>query len=142
MPENVMLSVMTSRPGITIVNDRIRVKYILNQMMSNAIKFTQQGVVIIGVSYHLNSDKAEFFVGDTGCGLAKEKQPLAFGLFWKDNGFIPGLGLGLHVVKKMTEGMGLSVDVESKVGYGSKFSLYADGFLKKPMSQSVENPEG
>jgi signal transduction histidine kinase len=51
-------------------------------------------------------------------------------LFWKDNGFIPGLGLGLHVAQKLAEGMNLKLDVESKPGYGSKFSLYGHASLK------------
>ena len=72
---------------------------------------------------------------DTGCGIPKEKQQLAFGLFWKDDGFIPGLGLGLHVAKKMADGMDLKLEVESKAGYGSKFSLYGEAYLKKPTEE-------
>jgi len=83
------------------------------------------------LSYHLNSDKAEFYVEDTGCGIPKEKQEIAFGLFWKDNGFIPGLGLGLNVAKKLADGMELELGVESKVGFGSKFSLLADADIRR-----------
>ena len=84
----------------------------------------------MGLTYHLNSDEVELFVSDTGCGIPREKQQLAFGLFWKDNGFIPGLGLGLHVARKLAEGMDLKLDVERKPGFGSKFSLYGNGILK------------
>jgi signal transduction histidine kinase len=42
------------------------------------------------------------------------------------------LGLGLHVAKKLAEGMGLKLDVDSRAGYGSKFSLFADADLTKP----------
>ncbi len=132
IPEGVVLHEISVMPGITINNDRTRVKYILSQLVSNAVKFTKKGVIVIGVQYHLNSDKAELFVEDTGCGIPKEKQQLAFGLFWKDDGFIPGLGLGLHVAKKLADGMDLVLDVESKPGFGSKFSLYADAELKNP----------
>ncbi len=131
IPDGISLQVLAVHKGITINNDRTRVKYILCQLLGNAIKFTSKGSIVLGLTYHLNSDRAEFFVLDTGCGIPKEKQELAFGLFWKDNGFIPGLGLGLHVVKKMTDGMGLKIKLESKVGFGSRFSLFADGFLKK-----------
>lgn len=132
IPEGVVLQEIAVMPGITIDNDRTRVKYILSQLVSNAVKFTKKGVILIGVQYHLNTDKAELFVEDTGCGIPKEKQQLAFGLFWKDDGFIPGLGLGLHVARKLADGMGLVLDVESKPGFGSKFSLYADAHLKRP----------
>ncbi|MBO4673825.1 MAG: HAMP domain-containing histidine kinase [Bacteroidaceae bacterium] len=132
IPEGVVFKEVGIMPGITIDNDRARVKYILSQLMSNAIKFTKKGVILIGVQYHLNSDKAELYVEDTGCGIPKEKQQLAFGLFWKDDGLIPGLGLGLHVARKLADGMGVVLDVESKPGFGSKFSIYADAQLKRP----------
>ena len=135
VPEGVVLYDIPVLPGITINNDRTRVKYILNQLMSNAVKFTKNGSIAIGVEYHFNSDEAEFFVCDTGCGIPKEKQQLAFGLFWKDDGFIPGLGLGLHVAKKLAEGMNLKLDVESKAEYGSKFSLYGNAYMKKPTEE-------
>lgn len=130
LPEGVPLHVVDVRQGVTIVNDRTRMKYIINQMMSNAVKFTKKGSIVLGLNYHLNTDEAEFFVGDTGCGLPREKQHLAFGLFWKDDGFVPGLGLGLHVAKKLADGMGLNITVESKVGYGAQFSLISEAFLK------------
>jgi signal transduction histidine kinase len=132
MPEGVKLRVFDLLPGIIINNDRTRVKYILSQLMSNAVKFTKSGIILIGVDYHGNANQVELFVADTGCGIPREKQQLAFGLFWKDDGFIPGLGLGLHVAKKLAEGMGLKLDVDSRAGYGSKFSLYADADLTKP----------
>lgn len=135
IPAGVVLHELPILPGITFNNDRTRVKYILTQLMSNAVKFTKSGSILIGVDYHFNSDRAEFFVGDTGCGIPQEKQQLAFGLFWKDDGFIPGLGLGLHVAKKLAEGMALNLDVESKAGYGSKFSLTGDAYLKKPTEE-------
>lgn len=130
VPEGIELQVIAERPDIMIVNDRTRLKYILNQMVSNSVKFTKQGSIVIGVAYHLNTDRAEFFIGDTGCGLPQEKQHLAFGLFWKDDGFVPGLGLGLHVAKKLADGMGFDIGVESKVDYGSKFSVISEAFLK------------
>jgi signal transduction histidine kinase len=135
VPDGVTLQTLAVYDGITINNDRMRVKYIISQLLGNAMKFTKKGTIVVGVTYQLNSDVAEFFVLDTGCGIPKEKQDLAFGLFWKDNGFIPGLGLGLHVVKKMAEGMDLRIKLESKVGFGSRFSVFADGFLKKTEEQ-------
>lgn len=130
VPDGVTLCMQTLRKDVMMDNDKTRVKYILNQLVSNAIKFTKHGYIIVGVDYYLNSDEVEFFVVDTGCGIPYEKQEITFGLFWKDNGFIPGLGLGLHVAKKLADGMDLKLKVESKPGYGSKFSLYGDGFLK------------
>lgn len=130
MPEGVKLMEFVVQKGAIVNNDRTRVKYILNQLVGNAAKFTKSGLIVVGMTYHLNSDQVEFFVRDTGCGIPREKQQLSFGLFWKDDGFVPGLGLGLHVAKKLADGMGLRLDVESREGVGSKFSLYSDVTLK------------
>lgn len=118
------------QPGIIVNKDRERVKYILNLLISNAVKFTERGLIIIGVSYHLDTDKVDFIVGDTGCGIPKDKQGIVFDLFWKDNGFVPGLGLGLNVAKKMADGMGMQLALESRVGFGSKFFLISDADLR------------
>lgn len=133
IPENLKFNVFCFNPLIVMNGDRQRIKYILNQMISNAVKFSTHGAVILGVAYHLNTDEAEFFVGDCGCGIPKEKHDMVYNLFWKDNEFIPGLGLGLHVCKKLADGMGLRLDLESKVGYGSKFSLYGKAEIKQPI---------
>ncbi|MBR1666828.1 MAG: HAMP domain-containing histidine kinase [Bacteroidaceae bacterium] len=134
IPEGVELYTVAFQKGIVINNDRTRVKYILSQLVSNAVKFTKKGFIAIGMECHLNDDKVEFFVSDTGCGIPKEKQRLAFGLFWKDDGFVPGLGLGLHVAQKLADGMGLVLDVTSKPECGSRFSLYADALLQPVLS--------
>ena len=136
IPDGVKLQTVAVQEGIMVNNDRTRIKYILNQLLSNAAKFTKQGVIIAGVSYHFNSDRVEFFVVDTGCGIPREKQEVAFGLFWKDDGFVPGLGLGLHVAKKLADGMSLQLTVESKAGFGSRFSLLGDASLTRPDAPS------
>ena len=126
MPDGVQLHVVAFQKGVIVHNDRERVKYILNQFISNSVKFTQEGYIVIGILCHLNTDSVEFFVGDTGIGIPKDKQEIAFGLFWKDNGFIPGLGLGLNVAKKLADGMHLHLSLESKVACGSRFSIKSD----------------
>lgn len=136
LPEGVKLNIWAVHPDIVVHNDRVRLKYLVNQMLSNAAKFTKTGFITFGVSYHLNDDKVEFFVEDTGCGMTKDEREKVFDLFWKANDFIPGLGLGLHVAKKMADGMGLSFVVESKLGIGSKFSLFADARINRPGSSA------
>ncbi len=139
MPDGVQLRTVFGRPGMYIHNDRSRVHYILTQMMSNAVKFTTHGTIVLGATYNLNHDTVEFFIEDTGVGIPKEKQELAFGLFWKDNAFIPGLGLGLHVAQKLAEGMNITLHVDSKVGVGSRFSIISEGYLKGPERPKTEN---
>ena len=129
MPDCISLNTFTYHRGVTINNDRARLKYILNQFVNNAVKFTKKGAVTIGVTYQLNTDKVVFWVEDTGCGIPAEKVNDIFELFWKSDPFAQGLGLGLNLVKRMAEGMNLEVRVESKVGIGTRISILADGRL-------------
>ncbi len=137
MPDGVKLNTFCINPHLYMTGDRTRIKYILNQFISNAAKFTKHGSVIVGINYDLNSSLAEFFVGDSGCGIPPEKHSSVFNLFWKDNEFIPGLGLGLNICRKLAEGMGMKIKVASKVGYGSVFSLYAEAGLKDSQEQTI-----
>ena len=139
VPDGVELHVVSYQNGLIINNDSARVKYVMNQLVSNAVKFTKQGFIVIGIQFHLNTEQVEFYVYDTGCGIPKEKQQLAFGLFWKDDGFIPGLGLGLHVAQKLADGMGLTLAVESKPGFGSRFSLYSDTHIVAAATNAAQS---
>lgn len=136
IPEGITFHLIAPQRGVTINNDRVRVKYLLNQFLSNAVKFTKEGIIMFGMCYHLNDDKLEFFVSDSGCGIPKDEQDKVFDLFWKANEFMPGLGLGLHVAQKMAKGMNLQFVVDSKVGIGSKFSLLLDASIRR-----VDAPE-
>lgn len=129
LPDCIALHTFTYQRGIVVHNDRTRLKYMLNQFVSNAVKFTAKGAVTIGVTYHLNTDKVEFWVEDTGCGVPKENVDEMFDLFWKYDTFTQGLGLGLNLVKRMAEGMGLTMSVESKEGMGTKMAIFADARL-------------
>lgn len=130
VPEGIRFLAPNFRNNIYVNYDRTRVKYILNQMVSNAFKFTTKGTVVITPVIHYSDSEVELLVEDTGCGLAPEKHEAAFGLFWKDNEFVPGLGLGLHVAKKLAEGMGARIKVDSSTSFGSQFSLVLKAYLK------------
>ena len=62
--------------------------------------------------------------------MTHEKQKAAFNLFWKDDEFTPGLGLGLSVAQQLADGMGIRITVDSKPGHGSKFSVIAKARLE------------
>ena len=129
MPEGVRFHVFCREPEMVMNNDRARVKYVLSQMLSNAVKFTKSGVILLGALYHHNDQEVEFIVGDTGCGIAPEKQTAVFGLFWKDDEFVPGLGLGLNIAQKLADGMGLRIKCESTLGYGTKMLVFGKARL-------------
>lgn len=144
--EDITIQQMAIQPGVVVNNDRTRIKYILNQLMSNSVKFTSKGMIFLSIMYHLNEDVVEFMVGDTGIGIDKEGQKHVFDLFWKHDSFVPGLGLGLSVARKLADGMGLTLSVDSKPGFGSRFSLKCPaslaGFSTPPpyQQQSIFSP--
>ena len=121
VPDGIVFETLAMRKDVYIYNDRQRIKYILGQLLSNAFKFTSSGSVA-----------ATIFVTDSGCGLSKEKVDIVYDLFWKDDGFTPGLGLGLTVARKLADGMGVKLRFESKKGFGSNVALISNACLKRP----------
>ncbi len=111
-----------------VTTDREKLRHILQNLVNNAIKFTEKGSVTI--SAHLSSQASvkfsEFKVADTGIGIAEDEMPFIFDMFrqvedpQRRSG---GVGLGLHIVKKFTELLGGKIDVESEPGKGSTFTV-------------------
>lgn len=131
VPRNISLTVSHINSNIYICADRERLKHILIQFLSNAVKYTQEGTISMTAFYHYKEKQVEIRVEDSGCGISVEKQKAVFDLFWKDNEFIPGLGLGLTIAHKLADGMGALLQVDSCEGFGSVFSLIMDASLKK-----------
>lgn len=131
VPDGVTFETLAMRKDIYMNNDRMRVKYIIGQLLSNAFKFTKTGTVSMGLHYSLNKEVATLYVSDSGIGVPKDKQAAVYDLFWKDDGFTQGLGLGLTVARKLAVGMGLNLNFESKEGFGSSVSLDGHAYLKK-----------
>jgi len=129
IPKDIDFNSLIFRKNAHICNDKIRLKYIINQFMSNAVKFCKSGRILLYCQYHLNEDTIEYSVIDSGVGMTLDKQKAAFNLFWKDDEFTPGLGLGLSVAQQLAEGMGVKITVDSKPGHGSKFSVIAKASL-------------
>jgi signal transduction histidine kinase len=109
-----------------LLADKVRLKQVLDNLLSNALKFTEKGSVTFG--YKLlprHRPILEFYVKDTGIGIPKDKQETIFERFVRveDNltQRFTGTGLGLSIVKRLVTFMGGSVHVESEVGKGSVF---------------------
>ncbi|MCQ2220658.1 MAG: HAMP domain-containing histidine kinase [Prevotella sp.] len=118
------VKLMAGRDKVLIHADRFHLTNILMQYISNASKFSSENSEIrIGWQYHLNTKMMEIFVEDDGIGISLDKQSALFGLFWKDNEFVPGIGIGLNIVKTLVEGMGGEVRIDSRPDIGSRFSI-------------------
>ncbi len=106
--------------------DKVRLKQILYNLLSNAVKFTPEGGQI-RIETHLINGDLELAVVDTGPGIAPEEQRKLFQEFVQLETPQPteftGTGLGLVLVKRLTELHGGRVRLESEVGKGSRFSI-------------------
>jgi signal transduction histidine kinase len=110
----------------TIKNDETKLKQVLLNMISNSSKFTKKGKVTLKISEETR-DRVKFELSDTGIGMTEDQLKNVFEEFTqaetstsKDYG---GTGLGLPICKKITELMGGKIDVQSKIGEGTTFSI-------------------
>ncbi|WP_455628423.1 PAS domain-containing sensor histidine kinase [Parabacteroides chinchillae] len=119
---NVTMKLEKDKPACKFVADQIRLLQLVNNLVNNAIKNTKEGCITIGYK-SLPDELYEFYVQDTGVGIAKEKMESLFNRFVKLNDYVEGIGLGLAICKSLVTKMGGSISVESKLGEGSRFSF-------------------
>jgi signal transduction histidine kinase len=109
----------------TLPGDTMRLTQVLNNLLHNALKFTQQGEVALIVQRR--GERLRFTVRDTGPGIAKHEQKLIFDKFRQvasfENRHHDGVGLGLALSRQLVELMGGELGVDSTPGKGSAFSF-------------------
>ena len=122
-----------------VVSDEKRLRQIITNLLSNAVKYTQEGVVDFEVNYR--SQIAEFTITDTGQGIDNEHLSRIFVPFERLRNHqtpnVQGTGLGLTIVKLLTEVMGGELQVESTLGKGSCFKVC----LMLPWANTIEKSE-
>ncbi|HZD40216.1 MAG TPA: GAF domain-containing protein, partial [Terriglobales bacterium] len=108
-------------------SDERKLKHILQNLINNAVKFTDKGRVTISVRNDTGLKAMEFSVEDTGIGIEREDVPAIFKMFQQVDSsktrIYGGVGLGLYIVKKFTELLGGTVTVDSEPGEGSIFRV-------------------
>jgi PAS domain S-box-containing protein len=113
-----------------LIGDPIRLRQIILNLISNAVKFTNRGKIKVSIRL-LNEDEkqvtVEFAIEDTGIGIAENKIEMIFEDFQQasrgTSRLYGGTGLGLAIVKQLVEGQNGTVNVRSKIGEGSTFSF-------------------
>lgn len=131
--------VLDCPPGLPefVRTDQKRLRQVLINVLSNAIKFTDAGSVTLKV--HYRNELATFAVIDTGIGIAQEDAVRIFAPFERVEAHgdgRPGVGLGLAITQALVRIMGGDIQVESKPGAGSCFTLRL--MLSQPLSPPVE----
>lgn len=100
-----------------------RIQQVLTNFLTNAVKFTKEGHILLG--YRYQNDGLYLFCEDTGAGIPKDKQQIVFNRFVKLDEFVQGTGMGLAICKSIAESCGGKIGVDSDgVGKGSTFWLW------------------
>ena len=110
-----------------INTDRAKLTTILENLLGNAIKFTDHGAVTLSARFVAELESVELAVTDTGVGIPKEFQATIFEMFRQldssNTREHEGIGLGLYIVKKMADLIGAKISVESAAGQGATFTV-------------------
>lgn len=124
-----------------VKGDELRIGQVLNNLVSNAIKFTERGFVKIEAKVELlNKDSVRVFfaVSDSGVGIGPENQDKIFDMFTQEATFTTrkfgGTGLGLAISSKILDKMKSRIHLKSEAGMGSRFSF----FLELPYAKDFE----
>jgi signal transduction histidine kinase/DNA-binding NarL/FixJ family response regulator len=127
-----------------VYGDEIRVKQILNNILSNAFKYTETGKVTFEIGCERGEGEARFSftVTDTGIGIKEEDTRKLFSEYRQVNALetrqIEGTGLGLSICKNLVDLMGGTIDVESEYGKGSRFTVKIPQEIADPTPIGLE----
>jgi signal transduction histidine kinase/CheY-like chemotaxis protein len=133
----------------SLLGDEVRIRQILHNLLSNSIKYTEEGHISLTVSGKRNDDKTialSFDVGDSGIGIKPEDMDSIFDNFVRlehsRNRYIEGTGLGLAISRSLCQAMGGDITVSSVYGRGSVFrATLVQSFLDEKSLAAVEDPE-
>ncbi|MCL2720932.1 MAG: response regulator [Treponema sp.] len=128
-PIEFVLNIADNIPAF-LYGDDLRIKQILNNLLSNAFKYTKEGTVELSINFEQGEDNTFYFsasVSDTGIGISQENVGALFSDYSQidllTNREIKGTGLGLSITKTLTETMSGKIFVKSEYGKGSVFTV-------------------
>ncbi len=120
---------------VSLFSDRQRLEQILKNLLANAFKFTEKGSVTLRVEKR-GEDQLAFAVRDTGIGIAPEQQAAIFEAFRQADGTTNrrygGTGLGLSISRELANLLGGEIEVQSRPGAGSTFTLVVPEHYSEP----------
>ena len=124
--KDIVLHIVPLNSVDEFVSDAHKISRIINNFLSNAVKFTEKGVITI--SYGTFDNEIMISVKDTGMGIPAESQTKIFDRFVQldtsDSRKFGGAGLGLTICRKLADVIEARIEVESEVGHGSNFKLF------------------
>ncbi len=130
-----------------VTGDPVRLSQILNNLVNNAVKFTDCGEVVMDAQVEqLDTTRVQvrFSVKDTGIGIPKEKQERLFEQFCQVDSSVTrrygGTGLGLAITKRLLEMQGSAIHLQSEAGAGSEFSFVLSFDIPEGVQMSARKP--
>ena len=116
-----------------IYTDKKRLSQVITNFLTNACKFTNSGYIKLGFKHLRGTDEVAIFVKDSGIGISEEQQEKVFSRFFKQDEFSQGAGLGLSICQGIVQNLGGRIELSSKLGKGSRFSVvlpvYKGGYV-------------
>lgn len=110
----------------TLVFDKDKIAQVLNNLINNAIKFTETGLITVNTHYQIQGNHVEVSIADTGPGMSKEDLPKLFEKFQQlgqPHSQVSGTGLGLAICKEIVRQHGGTIQATSKQGFGATISF-------------------
>ena len=140
---DLVLNIPDPENELVILTDQNRLRQILSNLLSNALKFTKKGKVEFG--YQINPGIINFYVSDTGIGIPEDKHKIIFDRFrqveFNYNKKFGGTGLGLAITRNLVKLLGGQIGVESKKGKGSVFRFSLPLIrMESPDEKPVKTP--
>jgi signal transduction histidine kinase len=129
VPEGKEIDVAWNWPAALprLKTDREKLTQALEHLIDNALKFSNQGRVVISAEVRSNPTTIKFTIADTGVGIAPDALPFVFEKFRQSDSSMTrshgGVGLGLYIAKKFTELLGGELSVRSQLGVGTTFTV-------------------
>ena len=127
-----LLNLIDKNIPVKLIGDPLRLRQVLINLLGNALKFTEEGHIILDITLDKSNDESmnlNFHIRDTGIGMTKKNLLKLFKPFSQiadykqKRGIQQGTGLGLSISQKLAELMGGAISVDSKVNEGSTFTL-------------------
>ena len=133
--EGVQLKWDLHDPQTILCSDRVKVEMILRNLIHNALKYTENGTVTVSAALDPHPERLQLEVTDTGAGIPPDDLAVIFDMFRQANSQPPrggGVGLGLYIVKRLTEALGGEVTVSSKLDAGTRFTVWLPLEMRVP----------
>jgi len=129
------ISIPEKAEKLTIQSDKNKIRQVITNFASNAVKYTEKGSIELG--FELCRDQIEFFVKDTGIGIYEDEQLRIFDTFYRGeqaiSSAIRGTGLGLNIAKELVNLLGGLIGVSSIPSKGSRFYFTVPLVLSPPL---------